>query len=91
MNNFVFDVETFRFKAWFFEVVDGLDEAFVAGCIGSKWKVLFASDYFGGVTSAGGGFKLSGYAGNCVVMVLNEGFEWDWWLLCSLEFCFLCF
>ena len=59
MRGFVLDVEMFGFKECFFEVVNGANKAFVVGGVGGKWKILFASDSLGGISSAGGSFKLS--------------------------------
>ena len=87
VHGFILDVETFRFDACFFEVVKGADEALIVGGVRGKRKVLFASNSFGSGTSASGGFKLSGYTSGRVMVVLNEGFEWDRWLSCSMEFC----
>ena len=60
VHGFSLDVEMLGFKACFFEVSEGLDEAYIVGGLRSKWKVLFASNSFGGSTSAGLDFKLSG-------------------------------
>ena len=87
VHGFIFDVETFGFDACFFEVVEGVDEAFIAGGVRSERKVLFGSKGFGSGTSAGGGFKLSGYMIGWVMVVLNEGLKGDRWLTCSMEFC----
>ena len=91
MHGFVLDVEKFGFKACFFEVIDGTNEAFVVGCVRSKWKILFASDsltwWCWHFSSAGGDFKLSCYTGSRVMVILNKGFEWGGWLLCSMKFC----
>jgi len=48
----VLDVEMFGFKACFFEVVKGLDEAFIVGGVRGERKVLFASNGFGGDTTS---------------------------------------
>ena len=86
MDDFIGDVKTFGFEACFFEVVKGADEALIVRGDRGKWNVLFASNDFGSGTSASGGFKLSGYTSGRVMVVLNEGFEWDRWLPCSMEF-----
>ena len=51
MHGFVLDVKAFGFKACFFEVVEGLNKAFVVGGVSNKWKVLFVSNGFEGGTS----------------------------------------
>jgi len=73
-------------KSSFFEIVKSANEAFVVGGVRSKWEILFASDSLD-VRSDGYSFDLSAYTGAGVMVVLNEGFEWDGWLLCSMKFC----
>ena len=51
--------------------MEGLDEAFIVGGVRGKWKVVFASNGFGGGTTAGGGFELSGYTSGWVVVVYS--------------------
>ena len=87
VHDFILDVKTFRFDACFFEVVKSTDEAFSVRSIGGKWKVLFVGNDFGVGTGGDGCFKFSGYTSGRVMMVLNDRFEGDGWLSCSIEFC----
>ena len=87
VHGFKFDVKTFGFNACFFDVVKSADEAFIVGGVRGDRKILLASNGFGSGTSDGWCFKLSDYTSGQVMMVLNEVFEGNRWLSCSMEFC----